>query len=177
MDLVSGLAVVPVQTSFGHQFIPKWDLWVPCKCHSCPPGAGILNSEAQCHFSQLINIQPAPASAVPIPACPSICPSFPPFPIPAWQLSIPRESILSTVGENIWCLSLAYLPRVFWGLIRGGKAVLSWNELGKRITSHREFIPWAGSELHPSSPRPGVMPRFDVHPRKGPFLPNLARIQ
>lgn len=24
MDLVSGLPVVPVKTSFGHQFIPKW---------------------------------------------------------------------------------------------------------------------------------------------------------
>lgn len=53
MDLVGGLAVVPVKTSRGHQFIPERDLRVPSKCHSCPPGAGILNSEAQCHFSQI----------------------------------------------------------------------------------------------------------------------------
>lgn len=33
MDLVGGLAVVPVKTSFGHQFIPKQDPQVPCKCH------------------------------------------------------------------------------------------------------------------------------------------------
>lgn len=29
MDLVGGLAVVPVKNNFGHQFIPKWDLQMP----------------------------------------------------------------------------------------------------------------------------------------------------
>lgn len=53
MDLVSGLAAVPVKTSCGHRFIPERDLLVPSKCHSCPPGAGILNSEARHRFSQI----------------------------------------------------------------------------------------------------------------------------
>lgn len=53
MDLVGGLAAVPVKTSCGHQFIPERDLLVPSKCHSCPPGAGILNSEARRRFSQI----------------------------------------------------------------------------------------------------------------------------
>lgn len=124
VDLVGGLAVVPVKTNFGHQFIPEWDLCVPC---SCPPGAGILNLGAQGHFSQ-INSHPNRPSL----CCPCPCPSIPPC------LAAQHPQGQRFYQQIFAGLSLAYLPRVFWGLIRGGKADA---ELGRRI-----FIPQG---IHP----------------------------